>query len=480
MKKLLVTMGMLISALLLNSNVAFAAEEAAGHANIGAELSLVFVIPFVCMLLCIAIFPLVAGEFWEKNKHWFVILWSVLFLVPFAIKYGMGAMTENLLESIIGDYLTFIVLLFGLFCVAGNITLEGDLVGSPKVNVILLLIGTVLASWIGTTGASMVLIRPLIRANKWRKRKVHIIVFFIFLVSNIGGCLTPVGDPPLLMGFMRGVDFFWSLRLIRMLLVNVVLLLVVFVILDVRAYKKDVAEGLKPELSEEKKPLRLAGGHNIIFLIVIVGAVILSGVLPGVFDKAGLPAGIHIFGEVTLGFPAIIECVIILLAALLSFKTTKKQVRINNQFTWAAIEEVAVLFIGIFITMIPALLILKARGAELGLNNPWQMFWGTGILSSFLDNTPTYLVFMTTAGSLGASSGVATTVGMISVKMLEAISCGAVFMGANTYIGNAPNFMVRSIAEENGIKMPSFFGYMGWSLCCLIPVFFIDMLIFFL
>lgn len=480
MKKLLVTMGMLISALLLNSNVAFAAEEAAGHANIGAELSLVFVIPFVCMLLCIAIFPLVAGEFWEKNKHWFVILWSVLFLVPFAIKYGMGAMTENLLESIIGDYLTFIVLLFGLFCVAGNITLEGDLVGSPKVNVILLLIGTVLASWIGTTGASMVLIRPLIRANKWRKRKVHIIVFFIFLVSNIGGCLTPVGDPPLLMGFMRGVDFFWSLRLIRMLLVNVVLLLVVFVILDVRAYKKDVAEGLKPELSEEKKPLRLAGGHNIIFLIVIVGAVILSGVLPGVFDKAGLPAGIHIFGEVTLGFPAIIECVIILLAALLSFKTTKKQVRINNQFTWAAIEEVAVLFIGIFITMIPALLILKARGAELGLNNPWQMFWGTGILSSFLDNTPTYLVFMTTAGSLGASSGVATTVGMISVKMLEAISCGAVFMGANTYIGNAPNFMVRSIAEENGIKMPSFFGYMGWSLCCLIPVFFIDMLLFFL
>lgn len=480
MKKLLVTMGMLISALLLNSNVAFAAEEAAEHANIGAHLSLVYVIPFVCMLLCIAIFPLVAGEFWEKNKHWFVILWSVLFLVPFAIKYGMGAMTENLLESIIGDYLTFIVLLFGLFCVAGNITLEGDLAGSPKVNVILLLIGTLLASWIGTTGASMVLIRPLIRANKWRKRKVHIIVFFIFLVSNIGGCLTPVGDPPLLMGFMRGVGFFWSLRLVRMLLVNVVLLMTLFVILDVRAYKKDIAEGLKPEVSEEKAPLRLAGAHNIIFLIAIVGAVILSGVLPGVFDKAGLPAGIHIYGEVTLGFPAIIECVIILLAALLSFKTTNKQVRINNQFTWGAIEEVAVLFIGIFITMIPALLILKARGAELGLNNPWQMFWGTGILSSFLDNTPTYLVFMTTAGSLGAQSGIATTVGTISVKMLEAISCGAVFMGANTYIGNAPNFMVRSIAEENGIKMPSFFGYMGWSLCCLIPVFLIDMLIFFL
>ncbi len=478
MKKFLVTMSLLLGALFANSNVAFAAKE---HTeNIGASLSLVYVIPFACMLLCIAIFPLVAGEFWEKNKQWFVILWSLLFLIPFAIKYGMSAMSENLLETIVGDYLTFIVLLFGLFCVAGNITLEGDLVGSPKVNVILLLIGTLLSSWIGTTGASMVMIRPLIRANKWRSRKVHIMVFFIFLVSNIGGCLTPVGDPPLLMGFMRGVGFFWSLRLVRMLLVNVVLLMSLFLILDVRAYKKDLADGLKPEKGDEQAPLRLTGGHNIIFLIAIVGAVILSGVLPGVFEKAGLPAGIHIYGEVTLGFPAIIECVIILLAAFLSFKTTKKQVRINNHFTWGAIEEVAVLFIGIFITMIPALLILKARGSELGLNTPWQMFWGTGALSSFLDNTPTYLVFMTTAGTLGATSGVATTVGTISVQMLEAISCGAVFMGANTYIGNAPNFMVRSIAEENGIKMPSFFGYMGWSLSCLIPVFLIDMLIFFL
>ena len=478
MKKFLVTMSLLLGALFANSNVAFAAKE---HTeNIGASLSLVYVIPFACMLLCIAIFPLVAGEFWEKNKQWFVILWSLLFLIPFAIKYGMSAMSENLLETIVGDYLTFIVLLFGLFCVAGNITLEGDLVGSPKVNAILLLIGTLLSSWIGTTGASMVMIRPLIRANKWRSRKVHIMVFFIFLVSNIGGCLTPVGDPPLLMGFMRGVGFFWSLRLVRMLLVNVVLLMSLFLILDVRAYKKDLADGLKPEKGDEQAPLRLTGGHNIIFLITIVGAVILSGVLPGVFEKAGLPAGIHIYGEVTLGFPAIIECVIILLAAFLSFKTTKKQVRINNHFTWGAIEEVAVLFIGIFITMIPALLILKARGSELGLNTPWQMFWGTGALSSFLDNTPTYLVFMTTAGTLGATSGVATTVGTISVQMLEAISCGAVFMGANTYIGNAPNFMVRSIAEENGIKMPSFFGYMGWSLSCLIPVFLIDMLIFFL
>lgn len=480
MKKVLLSLSMLLSGAVFCTQTAFAAE---GGENIGSSLSLVYAIPFVCMLLCIAIFPLVAGEFWEKNKHWFVILWSLLFLIPFAINYGMGTMTENLLETVIGDYLTFIVLLFGLFCVAGNITLEGDLVGSPKVNVILLLIGTLLSSWIGTTGASMVMIRPLIRANKWRSRKVHIIVFFIFLVSNIGGCLTPVGDPPLLMGFMRGVDFFWSLRLLPIMLVNVTILLILFVILDVRAYKKDIADGLKPEQSDEKAPLRLVGAHNIIFLVCIVGAVILSGVLPGVMKNAdGSVMGIHIFGEVSLTFPALIECVIILVAALLSFKTTKKQVRINNHFTWDAIEEVAVLFIGIFITMIPALLILKAKGAELGLTHPWQMFWGTGILSSFLDNTPTYLVFMTTAGALGATSGatVATTVGNIGVVMLEAISCGAVFMGANTYIGNAPNFMVRSIAEENGIKMPSFFGYMGWSVCCLIPVFLVDMLIFFI
>lgn len=478
MKKLLVMLGMLFSALLINSNTAFAAEGE----NIGSELSLIYVIPFACMLLCIAIFPLVAGEFWEKNKHWFVILWSVLFLVPFAIQYGMGNMAENLLETVIGDYLTFIVLLFGLFCVAGNITLEGDLVGSPKVNVILLLIGTFLSSWIGTTGASMVMIRPLIRANKWRKRKVHIIVFFIFLVSNIGGCLTPVGDPPLLMGFMRGVGFFWSLKLLPIMLTNVALLLILFAILDVRAYKKDIADGLKPEENKEKAPLRLKGAHNIVFLVCIVGAVILSGVLPTYMKNGeGATMGIHIFGEVTLTFPAIIECIIILIAAFLSFKTTKKEVREANQFTWGAIEEVAVLFIGIFITMIPALLILKARGSELGLEENWQMFWGTGALSSFLDNTPTYLVFLTTAGTLGATGDVvATTVGNIDVLMLKAISCGAVFMGANTYIGNAPNFMVRSIAEENGIKMPSFFGYMGWSLCCLIPVFLIDTVIFFL
>ena len=256
------------------------------------------------------------------------------------------------------------------------------------------------------------------------------------------------------------------------------ILLVIFYILDSRAYRKDLAEGIVPEVAKgEKEAIRVVGAHNIIFLAAIVVAVILSGILPSTKVFGG---GIHIFGEVKLTYAAIIEVVIILAAAFLSFKTTNKSVREDNHFSWGAIQEVAVLFIGIFITMIPALLILKAKGAELGLTEPWQMFWVTGAMSSFLDNTPTYLVFLTTAGTLGATAGLQTSVGIVPQIMLEAISCGAVFMGANTYIGNAPNFMVKSIAEENGIRMPSFFGYMTWSLRFLIPVFIIDMLIFFL
>lgn len=453
----------------------------------GGHLPLIFCLPFAGMLLSVAIIPLINGEFWEKYRPAFVAGWSLLFLVPFAIAYGVPSAMEHFLEVIIGDYLTFIVLLFGLFCVSGNITIKGSLEGTPKLNVLLLLIGAILSSWIGTTGASMIMVRPLIRANKWRARKVQVMVFFIFLVSNAGGCLTPVGDPPLLMGFMRGVDFFWSLKLLPILLVNIVVLLSLFYLIDRNAYKKDLADGLLPESkknpAKEKRPLRILGLHNIIFLAAIVGAVVLSGVLPTLSafqDAEGNVLGIHIYKEVTLTYPAIIEIAIILLCAFLSFKTTRRQVRVANQFSWGAIQEVAVLFIGIFITMIPALLILNAKGADLGLTKPWQMFWVTGLLSSFLDNTPTYMVFMTVAGTLGATSGISTTIGIVNQTMLKAISCGAVFMGANTYIGNAPNFMVKSIAEENGIKMPSFFGYMLWSLSCLIPVFLLDMIIFFI
>ena len=373
--------------------------------------------------------------------------------------------------------------MFGLFCVSGNITMSGDLAGSPRVNVGLLALGTLLSSWIGTTGASMLMVRPVIKMNSWRKRKRHIIIFFIFLVSNIGGCLTPIGDPPLLMGFMRGVPFFWSLHLIPILLVNMAVLLTIFYFIDLRAYRKDIAAGLKPDISKPGTEVKLRGAHNLIFLAAIVGAVILSGTLPSLpafQDAAGNVKGIHIFGEVVLSYPSIIEIVIILAAAFLSFKTTESEIRRENHFTWGAIQEVAVLFIGIFITMQPALMLLKANGANLGITEPFEMFWATGLLSSFLDNTPTYLVFLTTAGAVGFTEGLTTSLGVIPIQMLTAISCGAVFMGANTYIGNAPNFMVKSIADENGVRMPSFFGYLLWSLVILVPVFALDMLLFFL
>ena len=377
--------------------------------------------------------PLLRAEWWEAHQPLVVFMWIILLVVPFAIVYGAGDTFETVLECIVNDYLTFIVLLFGLFCVSGNITVGGDFAGSPRVNACLLALGTLLSSCIGTTGASMLMVRPVIKMNSWRKRKRHIMVFFIFLISNMGGCLTPIGDSPLLMGFMRGVPFFWSMHLLPILIFNLVILLFVFYHLDKKAYRKDIAEGRKPDISRPGTEFYIEGLHNII-----------------------------------------------LLAAFLSFKTTDSSIRTKNHFTWGAIKEVAVLFIGIFITMQPALMLLKSVGPNLGISEPYQMFWATGALSSFLDNTPTYLVFLTTAGTLGLTGGITTALGQISVNLLEAISCGAVFMGANTYIGNAPNFMVKAISDENGVNMPSFFGYILWSLAFLVPVFILDMLVFFL
>ena len=377
--------------------------------------------------------PLLRAEWWEAHQPLVVFMWIILLVVPFAIVYGAGDTFETVLECIVNDYLTFIVLLFGLFCVSGNITVGGDFAGSPRVNECLLALGTLLSSCIGTTGASMLMVRPVIKMNSWRKRKRHIMVFFIFLISNMGGCLTPIGDLPLLMGFMRGVPFFWSMHLLPILIFNLVILLFVFYHLDKKAYRKDIAEGRKPDISRPGTEFYIEGQHNII-----------------------------------------------LLAAFLSFKTTDSSIRTKNHFTWGAIKEVAVLFIGIFITMQPALMLLKSVGPNLGISEPYQMFWATGTLSSFLDNTPTYLVFLTTAGTLGLTGGITTALGQIPVNLLEAISCGAVFMGANTYIGNAPNFMVKAISDENGVNMPSFFGYILWSLAFLVPVFILDMLVFFL
>jgi len=470
----------LLTLLAFSVPVMAAGAETGGHA---AGVPFWMCIPFAALLLSIAVFPIVKPHWWEHHQPIVVILCSVAFLIPFALSFGMGAAVETVLECIVNDYLTFIVLLFGLFCVAGNITLEGDLAGSPRVNVVLLLFGTLLASFVGTTGASMLMVRPMIKMNAWRRRKRHIMVFFIFLVSNLGGSLTPIGDPPLLMGFTRGVPFFWSLRLFPIMAFNAAILLAVFFVLDKRAYRRDIIAGCKPDISKPGTTIKITGLHNLIFLVMIVAAVILSGVLPSLpmFQTAdGGVLGIHIYGHVTLTVPAIIEIVIILLAAVLSFKTTPATVRQANHFTWGAIEEVAVLFIGIFITMQPALMILKEFGGQLGLETPFQMFWVTGALSSFLDNTPTYLVFLTTACSMGFAQGVTTSLGVIPVEMLTAISCGAVFMGANSYIGNAPNFMVKAISDENGVNMPSFFGYLLWSLAFLVPVFLLDSLLFFL
>lgn len=440
-------------------------------------------IPFAGLLLCIALLPLIRPKWWEEHQGLVSAAWIAAMAVTFCLVYGAGKTAETVLECIVNDYLTFIVLLFGLFCVSGNITMEGDFAGSPRVNVGLLAMGTLLASCIGTTGASMLMVRPVIKMNAWRKRKKHIMVFFIFMVSNMGGCLTPIGDPPLLMGFMRGVPFFWSLKLLPVLLLNMVILLFVFYHLDKRAYRKDIAQGRKPDISKPYTEFRIDGMHNLLFIVMIVAAVILSGLLPTTAafqDAAGNVRGIHLLGEVVFTYPAMIEIALILLAAFLSFRTTRKSIRKRNHFTWGPIREVAVLFIGIFITMQPALMLLKTVGPSLGISQPWQMFWSTGLLSSFLDNTPTYLVFLTTAGTLGFTGGIATSLGTVPAGVLAAISCGAVFMGANTYIGNAPNFMVKSISEENGVLMPSFFGYILWSAVFLVPVFLIDTIAFFL
>lgn len=467
--------------LCLTSVPAAFASEGGAHAIVSATLPAWSIIPFVGMLLSIAICPLVKPHWWEKNMLAVAIGWSLVFLVPFAAAYGMGEALFRLLESVLIDYVPFIVLLFGLFVVAGGIAVKGTLAGTPKINALLLLIGTVLASWVGTTGAAMLMIRPVIKANAWRQKKVHVIVFFIFLVANIGGCLTPLGDPPLFMGFQRGVPFTWTFHLLPILLFNMVILFLVFFFLDSHLYKKELAAGRSPQDNQpsEKEPIRVEGAHNIVFIALIIAGVVANGVLPKEFALFANGAGIPVYDEIVFPYATVVEIILILLAAYLSLKTTKAETRQLNEFTYAPIAEVAKLFIGIFVTMIPALIFLKTHGAELGLSEPWQMFWATGALSSFLDNTPTYLVFLQTAGALGATQGIVTSVGTVSQLMLEAISAGAVFMGANTYIGNAPNFMVKSIAEENKIKMPSFFGYMGWSCAILIPTFILDMIIFF-
>ena len=453
-----------------------------GQVDIGSSLPIWSALPFVGILLSIALFPLFKPVFWHHNFGKISLAWSLILAVPFLIAY-QGAALHSILHVYLIDYIPFIILLGGLFTVSGGIYLRGSLAGTPAVNTILLLIGTLLASVIGTTGASMLLIRPVLRANKARKNKMHIIIFFIFLVSNVGGSLTPLGDPPLFLGFLHGVPFFWTFHLLPLMGLVAGMLLVILFLADTLLYRREGS----PKFDEgTREPLKIEGWHNFFFLAGIIGAVLLSG-----FWHA---SEVNILG-IQVAWQDLARDLLILAFGWLSLKTTSQQVHNDNGFTWFPIREVAILFFGIFMTIIPALAMLRAgeHGHLSGLVNavrePWQYFWATGSLSSFLDNAPTYLTFFNLSlGRLGMTELQASEIlrgvmqsnlGDQFIKDLIAISAGAVFMGANSYIGNAPNFMVRSIAEENKIQMPSFFGYMLWSVGILIPLFLIVTLVFF-
>jgi len=465
------------------SSLSHETPHGAGH-DIGKELPLWTVIPFVGILLSIALFPLLAPHFWHRHFPKVSLFWALVFALPFLMVYR-GLALHEILHVYIVDYIPFIILLGGLYAVSGGIVLRGTLVGKPPLNTLLLLIGTLLSSFIGTTGSSMLLIRPVIRANAYRRNKAHVIIFFIFLISNIGGSLTPLGDPPLFLGFLHGVPFQWTFKLLPEMAFCTVILLLVFYAIDTITLKREGAIAVK-----DVTPLSLGGGFNFVFLLGIVGAVLFSGLVKlGHVNILGIPRETE----------SLIRDVAILLFGFLAYKTTHPQCRMDNGFTWDAIKEVAYLFAGIFMTIIPALAILRAgeEGALRALiraaNSEAAYFWLAGSLSSFLDNAPTYLTYFNTAlGKLhldeptvraflytgAAPPGMEENLRQFE-HFLKAISCGAVFMGANTYIGNAPNFMVRSIAEENHIRMPSFFGYMGWSLAILIPTFVVVTFIFF-
>ncbi len=443
-----------------------------GGTSVGHQIALGWVAPFVLLLLSIALFPLIVPHWWESNLNKGAI--SALFGVPVAV-YISQVDGHRLIETGI-EYIAFIVLLAALFIISGGIHLRGSLAGTPPVNTVTLAVGAILSNIIGTTGASMLLIRPMLRANERRRHQVHIVVFFIFVVSNIGGLLTPLGDPPLFLGFLRGVPFQWTLRLLpHWLLMNAVLLLT-FYLWDRRQFE---AEGVAnpwalPKEVQVRERLGVEGKVNFLLLLGVLAVAFVVGRFG---EEIGLQSEHARKGAQAIGMGCL---------AALSMLVTRTETRVANRFSFQPIVEVAVLFAGIFATMIPALAILEARGDQLGLKQPWQFFWVTGALSSVLDNAPTYLTFATTASGLMGTEAIhlnqllQATKGSIRGEMLlAAISVGAVFMGANTYIGNGPNFMVKSIAEEAGIKMPSFFGYMKYSICILIPLFVLVTLIFF-
>ena len=457
--------------LALSPGLSFAAELQ------GSELSVLWGVPFAGLLLSIALLPLLVPFFWHHHFGKITAAWSLVFLLPFAVVYGPGLAGTSFMHALLAEYLPFIFLLTALFTVAGGIHIRGNLHGSPGLNTAILAIGAVLASFMGTTGASMLLIRPLVRANDNRSHKAHVVVFFIFIVSNAGGSLTPLGDPPLFLGFLKGVDFFWTMsHIFPETLFLVGSLLAIFYALDMWFYHQ--REEVKPlDPTPDTRSIGFDGAANFWLLGFVAGLVLLSGLWksPVVFNIAGTDVGL----------PGLVRDAGLLAITLLSLKITSAKVHDDNQFSWGPMLEVAKLFAGIFLTIIPVIAMLKAGtdgpfGAVVsavtradGSPNPAMYFWATGLLSSFLDNAPTYLVFFNTAG--GDPQALMTTF----AGTLAAISAGAVFMGANTYIGNAPNLMVKAIAEDRGVKMPSFFGYMLWSCGVLIPLFIIMTFIWF-
>ena len=455
--------GLLLAALCILPELSLAADID------GSALPLWWGIPFAGILLSIAVMPLVAPIFWHHHFGKVAAGWALLFLVPFAVAFGPGLAGASLVHALLAEYIPFVILLTALFTVAGGIYIKGNLHGSPGLNTGLLAIGAVLASFMGTTGASMLLIRPLIRANDNRKHKAHVVVFFIFIVSNAGGSLTPLGDPPLFLGFLKGVDFFWTLsHIFPETLFLVGALLGVFYAMDWWYYHKR-EEMLPRDPTPDTQGIGFEGKHNFGLLGVVVALVLMSGFWKSsvVFNIAGTEVGL----------PGIVRDLGLVAVTFLSLWLTPKAVHESNQFGWGPMQEVAKLFAGIFLTIIPVIAMLKAGvngpfGAIVsavtrpdGSPDPAMYFWATGALSSFLDNAPTYLVFFNTAG--GDPAVLMTTL----APTLAAISAGAVFMGANTYIGNAPNLMVKAIAEDRGVPMPSFFGYMLWSGAILVPLF---------
>jgi Na+/H+ antiporter NhaD/arsenite permease-like protein len=431
----------------------------------GATLSAAWGIPFVGILLSIAVCPLVAAKLWHRHFGKIAALWTLAFLVPFAVAFGIGTAGGVLAHAMLEEYVPFIILLASLFTVAGGICVRGDLRGSARLNTGLLALGTALASIMGTTGAAMLLIRPLLRANEGRKHIVQVVVFFIFLVANAGGSLSPLGDPPLFLGFLNGVGFFWTtIHLALPMLFICVVLLALFYALD-RFYWR----GNEIEAAHAQTPVSIEGKINFLLLVAIIALVLMSGVWKP-------NRSLHVFGS-HVALQNIVRDALLVVVLIASLLLTPKSAREGNAFEWAPIAEVAKLFAAIFVTIAPVIAILRAgeAGAFAGIvhavsdaqGKPVDLayFWATGLLSSFLDNAPTYLVFFNLAG------GDAHTLMTTDATTLAAISAGAVFMGANTYIGNAPNFMVKAIAESRGIRMPGFFGYLAWSCIVLLPLF---------